>query len=293
MQKILILKGLPASGKSTFAKEMMEKEPNKWVRTNKDDLRALIHGGKWSKQNEAFILNIRNSIISNALSEKKSVIVDDTNFAPSHEQEIKRIANLYDNVEVEVKFFDVSIEECIARDAKRANPVGVSVIYEMYTRYIRPSKEYRPSSFLYLHNEEKPQALICDLDGTATFNLGDRGFFDWDKVDLDTPNVELAKLLRVLDSKFTIIYVSGRDAICREKTEQWLRHHDFPNPFGKLYMRPIGDMRGDEIVKKEIYDNNIKDNYDIWGVFDDRPKVVRMWKSLGLRVYNCGDGVEF
>ena len=49
MSKLLILKGLPASGKSTYAKELVSKG---WKRVNKDDLRSMIDGGKWSKKNE-------------------------------------------------------------------------------------------------------------------------------------------------------------------------------------------------------------------------------------------------
>lgn len=291
MQKILILRGLPASGKSTYAKELIAKEPGRWVRTNKDDLRALLHGGKWSKENEKFIISVRDNIIEAALMDKKNVIVDDTNFAIAHEIAIRKIADKY-KVEVEVVFFDVPVEECITRDAKRPNPVGTKVIYEMYVRHIKSNKVYQIDRFSYVHDSFKPKTLLIDLDGTATFNLGDRGFFEWDKVHLDSPNIELATLLNALADKFTIVYVSGRDEVCRVKTCQWLIDNNFPYQ-NILFMRPEGDMRADEIVKRELYDKFIKDKFDIWGVFDDRPKVIRMWRSLGFMVYNCGDGIEF
>jgi len=52
--KVLILKGLPASGKSTYAKELVAK--GNWKRINKDDLRAMLDCSKWSKANEKFVL---------------------------------------------------------------------------------------------------------------------------------------------------------------------------------------------------------------------------------------------
>jgi len=59
-------------------------------------------------------------------------------------------------------------------------------------------------------------------------------------------------------------------------------------------MRKHGDYRPDDIVKKEMYDAFIKDQYNVLGVFDDRLKVVRMWEGLGLWVFNCNQGnVEF
>lgn len=58
--------------------------------------------------------------------------------------------------------------------------------------------------------------------------------------------------------------------------------------------RKKGDFRSDEIIKKEIYDNHIKDNYNVLGVFDDRLKVIRMWEKEGLFVFNCNQGnIEF
>ena len=40
MKKLLMLKGLPASGKSTYAKELVKEQG--FVRANKDDLRAML-----------------------------------------------------------------------------------------------------------------------------------------------------------------------------------------------------------------------------------------------------------
>jgi hypothetical protein len=47
-------------------------------------------------------------------------------------------------------------------------------------------------------------------------------------------------------------------------------------------MRTEGDHRSDDIVKKEIYEKRIAPWYDVVAVFDDRDKVVKMWRDLGL-----------
>ena len=59
MAKVLVLIGLPASGKSTWAHDFIERNPN-WIRINKDDLRSMLHNGVWSKGNENKVLNIRD-----------------------------------------------------------------------------------------------------------------------------------------------------------------------------------------------------------------------------------------
>ena len=67
MLKVIITIGLPASGKTTWAKELMEKEPGEWKRINKDDLRAMLDNGRWSHINERFVIELRDHIILQAL----------------------------------------------------------------------------------------------------------------------------------------------------------------------------------------------------------------------------------
>lgn len=134
--KVIVLKGLPASGKSTWAKEFVENNPG-WLRLNKDDLRQMLHNNKWSKGNEKQVLMARDATIKAALTMEYNVVVDDTNFAPQHLKTIKKIAEEFD-ADVEVKYFDVSLEECLARNQNRPNKVPDNVIEDMYYRYIFP-----------------------------------------------------------------------------------------------------------------------------------------------------------
>src|SRR5690349_4678630 len=115
--KILILKGLPASGKSTYAKSVVEKNAGIWKRVNKDDLRAMLDGGYWSKSNEKFVLKVRNAIILEALDNDRNVIVDDTNLDPKHEMDIRALVEKFiklkwKEVDIEVKMFDTPLLEC-------------------------------------------------------------------------------------------------------------------------------------------------------------------------------------
>ena len=55
-------------------------------------------------------------------------------------------------------------------------------------------------------------------------------------------------------------------------------------------MRATGDQRRDSIVKLEIFDQEIRDRYHVIGVFDDRQQVVRMWRALGLTVFQVAEG---
>lgn len=134
MKKLIMLKGLPASGKSTYAKEMVRVYGYK--RVNRDELRDMIDLGKYSPENEQFIKDIQDAIIT-LFSDDFNVVVDNTNLKPEDTFHFKELA--YElSMKFEVKEFDTSLEECIRRDSFRSNPIGEKVIRDMYEKYMEP-----------------------------------------------------------------------------------------------------------------------------------------------------------
>ena len=132
--KILLLMGLPGSGKTTYAKELVS---DGWVRSSKDDLRSMMDNGKWSKGNEKRVLRLRDQIIRDAVNSGSNVVVDDTNFEDRHRDHISALAEEC-GADFEVLFIDTPLEECISRNENRANKVPLSVINNMYKKYIAP-----------------------------------------------------------------------------------------------------------------------------------------------------------
>ena len=112
-----------------------------------------------------------------------------------------------------------------------------------------------------------------------------------DKVHTDTPRNEIIKIIRgYIDyyDDINVLVVSGRDANSKTQTMDWLDVH-FPF-WNSLYMRGEKDMRCDTVVKEEIYLDYIKNKYNVLAVFDDRKKVVDMWRSNGLNVLQVAEG---
>jgi hypothetical protein len=132
---------------------------------------------------------------------------------------------------------------------------------------------------------------ICDIDGTLALH-GGRGPFDWARVGEDQPNPPVVALVRALiRDGHSVIYVSGRMEQCRAETIEWLRRHVFGHDMAPLlYMRPDGDYRPDDTIKREIYDRDIAPFHRVTGVIDDRAKVVAMWRSLGLTCVQVAEG---
>lgn len=274
--KLLMLKGLPASGKSTYARKLVD---DGWIRVNKDDLRAMLHNSKWSKGNEQQVLQLRDSIIENSLIAKKSVVVDDTNLAPKHSARLKELAKKH-SATFETKFFDTPVEECIKRDLGRLSSVGERVIRQMHRQFLAVPEAYHPP-------EDKPTAILCDIDGTLA-HMGNRGPYEWARVGEDIYDDEIGGLIDLYRSYSHIILVSGRDSVCRPETEEWLR--SFNVYYDLLLMRPEGDNRKDNIIKREIFDNHIREEYQVKFVLDDRNQVVEMWRQMGLKCFQVADG---
>lgn len=138
----------------------------------------------------------------------------------------------------------------------------------------------------------KPTAVICDIDGTIACRLPfGRGPYDWDRVSEDAPVWPIINLVQCLRrGSHRILFVSGRDEICRERTQHWLDDTVIFDPRDQLYMRAHKDNRPDHEIKLEIYRQHIEPNYDVRWVIDDRNQVVRMWRSIGLTVLQVADG---
>lgn len=135
-------------------------------------------------------------------------------------------------------------------------------------------------------------AWIVDIDGTLALR-GDRSPFDWARVGEDLPNGPVITVVRALiSSGQEVRYMSGRMEQCRDATLAWLRQHVESTTLpADLWMRADGDMRPDQIVKRELFEKRVQGVYEVEGVIDDRDKVVRMWRDeLGLTVLQCADG---
>lgn len=276
MKKLLVLRGLPASGKSTYANELVGKG---WKRVNKDDLRAMIDCGRWSRENETQIKAIEDMMVNTFLELGFNVVVDNTNYA--WESHFKVIANNH-GAEFEIKDFDTSVHECVRRDALRGDKsVGADVIWNMYRKYVEPTK-------LVPYKKGLTDAYIFDIDGTLAL-MKTRNPYDYERVGEDSVNEHVANILDALvkcGSK--IIIVSGREDSCMELTKEWLIENEIH--FDDIIMRKTGDKRPDNIVKGEIYEQCIKGKYNVLGVFDDRDKVVEFWRSVGLTCFQVQYG---
>ena len=305
MRTVIICKGLPGSGKSTWSLDYLKKHPGQTKRVNKDEIRTMLDGSIGNFEDEKIVLSIRDFVIEKALSSHFDVVVDDTNFRDTHFYAICAAAKRVGNVRVFEKYFEVSLKDALARNKARAKQVPEDVIIKMFETnikgrpielrdlYFGPKAEYLREENLKARMEPGlPKAIIVDIDGTLALNFSMRDYYDVERIGEDSLNSTIADLIALYHkSGHTIIMVSGRDEETRDRTAEWLMKYRIS--YEKLLMRPAGDSRSDTIIKKEIYDEFLKGRYNVILAIDDRRKVCRLWREeLGIPVLQLDD-VDF
>jgi len=264
--------------------------------------------------------------IATALAAGKKVIIDNTDLNKEYVVAfcgiLTDIFPLDDANNIELKRLDVSLEEAKERIKSRGAPfVSDSVLQNQYKRlqsctwtigdcydemlrldtrtWFLPPFEVEP----YQPDKTKPKAVLCDLDGTLahrallkTPKFHYRSFFSSAECITDEPDALVAYVMRGLAAQgIEPIFVSGRKEDAREQSEAFIRGVFGPDFKFTLLMRdPKIDRNeknhdaGDDVVKYRLFNEYIRENYDVIGAIDDRKRVVALWEALGLKVLNVG-----
>lgn len=294
MRTIFFFKGIPACGKSTEALRMLKEFPGRYRRVNKDSIRTMMIGPDFNFKTENMVVDIRNYAMEIALRKGFDIICDDTNLNDKYYNEACNVAKKVGDVQIIERYFECPLDVCLERNRNRAAKVPEDLIVRMYEKYIkgrtvRQGTEYFPKvEQVFNRNPKLPDAIISDIDGTLAIH-GDRSPYDETRVLEDTVNIPVADVVRTYKAKgLYVIIVSGRKDSCRLDTETWLKCNDIP--YDILLMRAADDSRKDVIVKKELFDNRIKDTFNVLFVLDDRRQVVLGWRELGLTCLQVNDG---
>ena len=132
---------------------------------------------------------------------------------------------------------------------------------------------------------DKRRALAAKPDGKINWKT----FFNPENIILDEPNVPVIEMAKMLKKQgHSIVIFSGRDSISKVETILWLQK--FGVPFDVLKMRPQGTFTPDDTLKQNWLDQLFPDKSDVLCVFDDRDKVVKMWRENGLSCFQVDYG---
>lgn len=307
---LFITRGLPASGKTRWALAMVEASPGGMVRVNRDELRRGMLRADYHQPcsaEEAAVTIAQKAMVEALLLKSRSVIVDDTNLRARYVRDWLELARKTCAGAIVVDFAGVPLDVCIARDIKRDGKayVGAEVIRGMHARFLAslhgdplPIPELSPlcvdpyaGVVPYVPNPGSRPAVLVDLDGTTALMNG-RSPYDESRVIDDLPNVPVIQVAQALaGSGLYLVFMSGRTAGCRRDTQAWLsRYVVRPSYSWDLFMRPVGDQRPDWQVKLDLFNDYVRDRFNVVCSLDDRNSVVALWRRLGITCLQVADG---
>lgn len=301
--ELIILRGIPASGKTTWAREWLAEDPRR-ARVSRDDIRAQLFGASgehyapYFKRDDLYecekLVTVIEEKTAKELLRTRSVVIDATHIKASY---IRRWLELAAKLGISssVKLFDPDLDTCLMRDRGRDWPVGDDLVRAMYGRLRSAVREPLPipqqkpaAETLYVPNIDLPAAWLVDIDGTLALMNG-RSPYDTTRYHEDVLNEPVATVATSLhDVGFEIVVMSGRDDEFYEATSSWLRHHHIPHD--ALFMRPRGDRRNDAVVKLELFWEHVAPAWNVMGCLDDRDRVVDAWRSIGLTCLQVAPG---
>lgn len=287
--RLLIMRGVSGSGKSTYARN------TGYYIVSRDIIRQQFGATEktvLSKENENLVTEIEYDLVREALYRGQNVVVDDTNTTISNARKLMNLAHSM-CIPAEVHAMDTPLQTCIARSplpehiVKRQwvilqrNPV-LEASVPLLTKLTPPNRFF-------------DKAYIFDIDGTLAKidPENPRDVYDGSRVGEDIRVTEVADVLNALKNEYHYVYVvSGRDETYRKVTSDWLISNGIW--YDKLFMRKESDKRPDSLVKYEILRDNIYGELrqGVAGVFDDRERVIDMWRAQGIKTFDVGQGVS-
>jgi predicted kinase len=305
IKKLILTRGIPGSGKSTWAKSWVSEDPEHRIRFNWDDMRNMM-GPYWVPSREPINKHILWAAVNAAAYSNRpyDIVIDNMNLNPKDWKQYEDWILNYNNslnaeetntqYVLEFKDFFIPVEECVKRDSMRINPIGEKTIREIYSKYrhfIQTTNVEKYVNNLVKPDPNKPYCVVIDMDSTMCFNTNKRPWYGEgaaEEMINDIENFGVCETVWALMQEYPIIVATGRDTSQEEVTRKWLSQHRI-DPI-KYYFRTEGDYRKGTVVKKEQIEKIMKD-YNILVIFEDSEPIVQMYRDMGLTVLQPNKGI--
>jgi predicted kinase len=316
--ELLVLIGLPGSGKTTRRKEWLAEDPDGRVYINYDEMRIARYGEGWrfNRQQENEMQAAAVEVARKAINAGLSVCVDNTNLSKRTRNQWAQLALGMGALYVEEEM-PTSVEECIKRDAARTgrarvgraviermalfngfttfgsvgNPIvivdidGTVADCEHRLRFIQPRTELCP----VCNAAGKPEPCKhCGNHGIIAAKKDWKSFHNPELLAKDPVIEPIAELVGAMFQRgYDIVFLTGRDTSIGTVTEDWI-NNNLGDKYHHLFMRQAGDSRPDYTHKLEILSFIPKSRVAF--ILEDRDQCVRAMRDKGYTVLQVKDG---
>ncbi|MDD7969057.1 AAA family ATPase [Actinomycetospora lemnae] len=285
-------RGLPASGKSTWARALVAaRRPGSILRVNRDDLRRSMVDPAYAAPVDAVERRISAAewrLVRGALLDGVDVVVDATNLRAGPARRWLALAAAC-GADVHVEDVVADLEECVRRDAARpaVERVGEEHLRDLAARFLDPATG-RPAPL------EEPARLSSaggapyrPVPGTPPAVLVVvEGITDPDGEPVDAA---VAVVRALAEAGHRVIACSPRPEEDRAVVASWLARH-VAVAVEALLLRPVRDRRADGTALLALFDAHVRDRYTVTAVVEGRPRAARVWAGVGLAVVGVAPG---
>lgn len=141
MKTLLVLIGLPGSGKSTYAKEWVKEDPENRVRYNNDDFRTMILK-TWENKPNQVVIESKIALLKTWMRMELDIVVDNTNLMSYEIESYKVLVRDFPEYEVVLKIIDTPLEICKERNQTRDSHMDNSFLDQAQKLLNEIKKEY-------------------------------------------------------------------------------------------------------------------------------------------------------
>lgn len=245
--RLILLVGIPGSGKTTYAKEYIKTIPNT-IHLSSDTIRKELYGDESIQGDPSEVFSLMQKRAVEALDDGKNVLYDATNVTRKDRASIIGICPKFAKIEAYIIW--ASIGQCIERDAIRERTVGKAVIDKMLKRFQMP-----------FFDEGIDEIMIIRPEG---FNMAQYENDCWKAMDIPHDNHH-----HIFNIQYHCRQAAG--LISMENTELHMTawYHDI----GKPYTKDFKDSKGNPSKEAHYYQHQCVGAYIACG-FIDVPRVI-------------------
>jgi len=249
---LILLVGVPGSGKTTYAKKYISEYPRTPVHLSSDKIREELYGNESIQGNPAEVFSLMQKRAVEALNDGNDVIYDATNITRKDRASIIGVCPKFAKIEVHIIW--APIETCIERDAARERTVGKEVIDKMLKRFQAP-----------YYDEGIDEITVIFPDGFKEF-LYASSLFDSMKISHDNPHHTLNILDHCIEANKYIVNKTGEYA-------NEIGFATFYHDIGKPYTKAFIDSKGSPCETAHYYQHQCVGAWISYGLFHVTPKI--------------------